>query len=150
MSLGSGGNQLFIHPLRWRESKSWNLLSTQNFHPPCNLLLLESNGVMEMLSIDGGEWFDDLWLIWQIDEIIRTNLFFRGERKKGVCERDFDQLVFFTGAGCDGILFAHPINENRVADSEVLVWHPIRDELEKAAADLQTFIENWWTGKLSV
>ena len=118
--------------------------------PSLQSLLLETNGIMEMLSIDGGEWFDDLWVIWQIDEIIRTNLFFRGERKKGVHEREFEQLLFFAGAGCDGILFAHPINQNREADPDVVIWHPIEDELTDAAPDLQTFLKNWWTGKLSV
>jgi hypothetical protein len=113
-------------------------------------LLQETNGVMEMLSIDGGEWLNDLWLIWPIDEITNENLFFRGEKKKGVYEREFDQLLFFTGAGCDGILFAHPINQNRHADSQVVVWHPIEDELTEVAPDLQTFLGDWCTGRLAV
>ena len=32
--------------------------------PSLQSLLLETNGVMEMLSIDGGEWSDDMWVIW--------------------------------------------------------------------------------------
>src|SRR5262249_7348481 len=113
-------------------------------------LLLETNGVMEMVSTDGGEWFNDLTLIWSIDEMIEKNLFFRKEKENGVYEREFDQLLFFSGAGCDGILFGHPTNENREANPEVVVWSPIGDELTNAAPDLQTFLENWCTGRLSV
>ncbi len=128
------------------------LESSLNTRIPSSLqsLLQETNGVMEMLSIDGGEWSNDLWLIWPIEEIIKENLFFRSEREKGVYEREFDQLVFFTSAGCDGILFAHSINQDRVAEPHVLVWHPIEDELAEIARTLKDFIEGWCTGKISV
>lgn len=33
-------------------------------------LLLETNGVMDRLAIDGGEWFDSMWLLWTVAELV--------------------------------------------------------------------------------
>src|SRR5438552_3310696 len=51
--------------------------------PSLRSLLLESNGVMQMLAIYDGQWFEDMWLLWTVREIIEQNRPFRAARAKG-------------------------------------------------------------------
>jgi len=111
-------------------------------------LLMETNGVMDMMAIDGGEWFKSMWLLWAIEEIVEQNRFNRS-REKGTYERDFDSLVFFAGAGTDGILFAFPA-EDGLCGPQVVVWHPIGDELDNLAPSLDEFLRGWLTSTISV
>jgi SMI1-KNR4 cell-wall len=103
-------------------------------------LLSETNGVMEMIAIDGGEWMNCEWLVWPIERIAN---------KEGVHDREFRNLVFFGGAGVDGILFAFPV-EDGVCAPRVVVWHPIMDELDDVAPSLEEFLRGWLTGTIAV
>ncbi|MBI1832962.1 MAG: SMI1/KNR4 family protein [Planctomycetes bacterium] len=38
-------------------------------------LLLETNGVISLLKIDDGEWFEDMWLFWPTSQIIHATCF---------------------------------------------------------------------------
>ena len=100
--------------------------------------------------IDGGDWFECMWLVWPTDQIIRENLLVRSEGAEGTYDSDLHDLLFFAGAGSDGILFAHPIAEDRIAALEVVVWHPIDDELTEIAPSLEEFVQGWLTGAISV
>src|SRR5262249_15115064 len=113
-------------------------------------LLLETNGVMELMAIDGGEWFASEWLLWAICEVIEQNLLYRADYVKGEHERDFRKLVFFANAGCDGILFGFPVMEDGVCAPRVVVWHPIMDELDELAPSLEDFLRGWLTGTITV
>jgi SMI1/KNR4 family protein SUKH-1 len=113
-------------------------------------LLLETNGVMDMLAIDGGEWFDSMWLLWTVTEILEQNLFYRAATEAGRYHRDFRPLIFFAGAGCDGILFGFPVMDDGVCAPRVMVWHPIMDELDEIAPSLEYFLRGWLTGAISV
>jgi cell wall assembly regulator SMI1 len=112
-------------------------------------LLLETNGVMDMMAIDGGEWFESMWLLWNIEEVIEQNRFHRAATEQGTYERDFRSLVFFAGAGTDGILFAFPV-ENGICAARVMVWHPVMDELDELAPSLEGFLQGWLTSTISV
>ncbi len=112
-------------------------------------LLLETNGVMDMMAIDGGDWFESMWLLWKIEEVVEQNRFFRTAHEEGKYERDFSHLVFFAGARTDGILFAFPVVDG-VCDSRVVVWHPIMDELDDLAPSLEEFLRGWLTSTISV
>jgi cell wall assembly regulator SMI1 len=113
-------------------------------------LLLESNGVMDMMSIDVGEWFASMWLLWTAAEIVERNLWYRAATENGTYERDFRSLVFFADAGSDGILFGFPVMEARVCSPRVMVWHPIMDELDGLAPSLEDFLKGWLTSTISV
>lgn len=113
-------------------------------------LLLETNGVLDMMAIDGGEWFDSMWLLWTIAELVEQNLFYRAATERGTYDQDFHQLVFFAGAGTDGILFAFPLMEDRACAPGVVVWHPIMDELDELAPSLEDFLSGWLTSTISV
>lgn len=113
-------------------------------------LLLESNGVMDMMAIDGGDWFDSIWLMWTVAEIVEQNLFYRAATEDGTYDRDVRELVFFAGAGCDGILFAFPVMEEGVCAPAIVAWHPIDDELQELAPSLEDFLQGWLTSTISV
>jgi cell wall assembly regulator SMI1 len=112
-------------------------------------LLLETNGVMDMMAIDGGEWFESMWLLWTIEEVVEQNRFYRAAVEEGTYDRHLRSLVFFAGAGTDGILFAFPV-EDGVCAPRVLVWHPIMDELDVLAPSLEGFLRRWLTSSVSV
>lgn len=113
-------------------------------------LLMDTNGVMDMMAIDGGKWFDSMWLLWAVTELVEQNLFYRAATEDGTYNRDFRQLVFFAGAGTDGILFGFPVMEARVCAPRVVVWHPIMDELDELAPSLEDFLTGWLTSTISV
>src|SRR5262245_11467142 len=46
-------------------------------------LLLETNGVMEMMAIDGGECFESMWLLWNIEEVVEQNRVRRAATQRG-------------------------------------------------------------------
>ena len=112
-------------------------------------LLLETNGVMDMMAIDGGDWFESIWLLWKIDEIVEQNRNYRAASAQGTYDRDFTSLVFFAGAGTDGILFAFPV-EDGVCAPRVVVWHPILDESYELAPSLEDFLRGWLTSTISL
>jgi hypothetical protein len=116
--------------------------ATLNATLPASLrsLLSETNGVREMIAIDGGEWISSGWLVRPIESIAD---------EEGVHDREFRGLVFFGGAGVDGILFAFPV-EDGVCAPRVVVWHPIMDELDEVAASLEDFLRGWLTGTIAV
>jgi len=113
-------------------------------------LLLETNGVMEMMMVAGGEWFDSQWLIWTVTDIIEQNSRCRGTIEEWNSTHDLRRLVFFAGAGCDGILFGSPVNEDDVCESRVVVWWPMRDEVREVAPSLEDFLSGWLTGRIAV
>lgn len=118
-------------------------------------LLLETNGILELMAIDGmvidgGDWFEAMWLLWNLAEIVEQNHFYRDAAEGGAYSRDFRRLAFFANAGCDGILFGFPMVEDRVCGPNVVVWSPIFDELEEVAPSLDDFLEGWVTGRISV
>ena len=113
-------------------------------------LLLETNGVMDMMAIDGGEWFDSMWLLWSVAEIVERNRFFRAATDDGTYARDFRKVVFFADAGSDGVLFGFPVIEDRACARRVAVWNPIMDELDELAPSLEDFLRGWLTATISV
>ena len=46
-------------------------------------LLLESNGVMEMIKFEGGRWHNGGWVLWSVAEIVKENLRCRAAIGKG-------------------------------------------------------------------
>jgi hypothetical protein len=113
-------------------------------------LLLETNGVKEMMAIDGvegGEWFVSGSLLWPIEEIVEWNRAYRTD--PGPYECEFRSLAFFAGAGVDGILFAFLV-EDGVCSPRVMVWHPIMDELDEVAPSLEDLLRGWLTGTITV
>lgn len=107
-------------------------------------LLLESNGVMDTLSVDGSEFFENLWLIWPVEMIQEENLKFRNS------DPNAPGLLFFASAGTDGILFGLPVSPNESPDGPVIAWYPLGERIVPLANSLSEFIEGWLTNQISV
>jgi hypothetical protein len=103
-----------------------------------------------MMAVDGGEWFDSMWVLWPIAEIVEQNRFYRAANEEGNNPRDFRALGFFAGAGCDGNLFGFPVADNLACEPSVVAWWPILDELEGVASTLDDFLKGWLTGGIAV
>jgi len=112
-------------------------------------LLLQTDGVVEEFLLDG-EWIESMWLIWSVTEILQANASYRSRQSGAFLDRNFHKLLFFTGAGVDGILFAHPVDTSAVAADQVLAWHPIEDNLTGTAPSIEGFVRGWLSGQISV
>jgi SMI1-KNR4 cell-wall len=116
-------------------------------------LLLETNGILEMLRIDDGEWFENLWFFWTTSDIIEENLHIRRatmhpyDDNRRYCPRA-DELLFFAGSGWTDVQLAYPVNGEGLAESRVVAWYPILNELIELAPDLAQFIEGWLSGTI--
>lgn len=104
-------------------------------------LLRESNGVRVTFGTP---------LVWSADEIARTNREMRDDPRYRETWMPFDHLLFFGGAGVDGILFAFPIIGGRIGRDRVYAWYPIEDNRELKADSLRDYVEGWLSGKLTV
>ena len=113
-------------------------------------LLLETNGVMAMLSVNKSNWFENMWLIFPIDEIVAENSRYRAGATDRPYQDNLHQVLFFAGAGCDGILFGFPMNPDLTCEQSVVVWHPMRDTLSSTAESLDAFIVGWLDGTIKV
>lgn len=122
-----------------------------NVRLPASLrsLLLESDGVMDMMSVDGGDWFDSMWLLWSLDAIAEQNSAIL-DAGDGMQKCGLRRMLFFAGAGADGILFGFPITDEGVCSPSVVVWHPIANEVDEVAESLEEFLRGWLTGAISV
>ncbi len=112
-------------------------------------LLMQSDGVMDMMSINGDEWFESMWLVWTVEELAKQNRYHRASRENLVSSRDFLHLLFFAGAGADGILFAFVV-EGGSCLPQVMAWHPITCEINEVAPSLDEFLKGWLTGTITV
>jgi hypothetical protein len=111
-------------------------------------LLLESNGIMGMMAMDSGDWFEEHWLIWTVAEVVKQNLWYRSASAKETYERDFSKVVFFADAGSDGILFGFPVTEGQACAPNIVVWYPIEDEIQDIASSVEDFIGKWLTNTI--
>ena len=111
--------------------------------PELRELLLETDGIMELIDVDGG-WIQSMWIIWRLDELRDRNIELRRERGEGRFPSD---ALAFAGAGADGILFVFDL---RTDTSEVFAWDPIDAQLVPKARSLREFLPGWVAGKIPV
>jgi hypothetical protein len=105
--------------------------------------LLEANGVMELINIDG-RWIESMWIMWTAEELCDRNIELRRQRDEG---RFPAGALAFADAGTDGVVFAFDL---QTPNFEVFAWHPITAECEVKARSLREFLPGWITGGISV
>jgi hypothetical protein len=102
-------------------------------------LLRESNGVDEQYGA----------LIWSVNRIIEENVSLRSYPDFKDLYMPFDCLLFVADAG-NGDLFGYSVLNGAIQKDDIFVWNHEDDSRTWVAPSLQTFIE-WWTGgKISV
>ncbi|PQO41232.1 hypothetical protein C5Y96_00515 [Blastopirellula marina] len=113
-------------------------------------LLLESDGVMDLLSVDGQVFFESLWLIWPIEMMRKENLHARESAMQDHAELGIGDTLFFASAGTDGILFGCPVSPSEVPDCPVVAWYSMEGYLVLLAGSLSEFIEGWLANRITV
>ena len=103
-------------------------------------LLSESNGVR-------GEY--DLRLLWSAEGIVQENLEMRTNVAYLENYMPFENLLFFADAG-NGDMFAFSIIQGVIKRPVIFVWDHEDDSRRCIAYSLQSFVERWLSGKLSI
>jgi hypothetical protein len=103
-------------------------------------LLLESNGI-------GDEYGDG---IMSAEHVTVCNLQMREDTEQDDLYMPFDHLLFFGGAG-NGDLFFYPIQGNgKINSPDIFVWNHENDNRQWVAKNLETFVEEWYGGRLHI
>lgn len=109
-------------------------------------LLLESDGVMQMMAVKEGEWFDESWTVWPIHEIVEQNRWHR----EHYADRRLSRFLFFSSAGADGIMFGFPAADEPQADLDVYAWYPDETDDKLLSNGLERFLIGWRRGDICV
>jgi hypothetical protein len=112
-------------------------------------LLLETNGVMDMMSVDGGKWSKSGWLLWPLEKIIKENLQIRSDDSLREMYMPLDCFLFFADAG-NGDLFAYTIVNGEIRSPDVFAWGHEDDTRPNVAPSLAQFIEGWMDGTIKL
>lgn len=113
-------------------------------------LLLESDGVMDMLSVDGQYFFESLWLIWPLEMMLAENQRYRDHVAKGGGNADSHGLLFFASAGTDGILFGLRLSPRGQSSCPVVAWYPMRNNATTVADSLAGYVTGWLQNQILV
>jgi hypothetical protein len=106
-------------------------------------LYLETGGVMDMMSVEGGEWFLNLWTVWPVDELVSHNLRLRSEAIPS-------GLLSFATAGVDGIYICFTQTGDLPFGSGVSAWNSFEKRVFDLAPSFADFITGWLNGTVSV
>jgi hypothetical protein len=117
--------------------------------PQQRSLVLETNGVMETMSVDGGEWFNSGWLLWPLEKIVEENLNIRSDSHYRKNYIPLDCFLFFADAG-NGDLFGYSIVNGEIRCGDVFAWGHENDSRPNIAPSLAQFVEGWNNGTITV
>ena len=109
-------------------------------------LLLESDGVMQMMAVKEGEWFDESWTVWSVHEIVEQNRWHR----EHYADRRLSRFLFFSSAGTDGIMFGFPAADEPQPDLDVYAWYPDETDDKLLSNGLEQFLTGWRHGDICV
>jgi hypothetical protein len=140
----------FYPPASERAIAEVQSLLGQRLPPDLIDLLRETNGVMNMMKLEKGEVMKTGWEIWPTERIEERNVWARSPETKKAYGVSFDDLLFFTGAGVDGILFAFAMSGDQFEQNGICAWYPIREIVRQVAQSLEDFVTEWVGGKMSL
>ena len=106
-------------------------------------LFLETNGIKDMMAVEGASWFVNQWTVWSIGEVVSQNLRLRSESIPP------GNLSFAT-AGVDGIYFCFLQNIEGAFGPEVSAWNSFEERVYGLAPSLDDFITGWLNGTIGV
>ncbi|MFD0697694.1 SMI1/KNR4 family protein [Paenibacillus sp. GCM10027628] len=130
----------FIEPCT--EDQLLNVEKTLNVEFPMELsdLLLESDGVQDQYGCD---------IIWSLERIEKDNIAFRVNPDFKDLYMPFDHLLFFSDAG-NGDQFAFAILNGKITKNDIYVWNHEDDSRSWISGSLNSFINGWLSGAISV
>ncbi|MDP7978518.1 SMI1/KNR4 family protein [Bacillus sp. WLY-B-L8] len=91
----------------------------------------------------------DLSLVWSAKLIQRENLYMR--RQEGVQEfhMPFASMLFVADAG-NGDLFGYCVQNGVIKNDDIYVWNHEDNSTTWVAHSLQSFIDGWYNGRISI
>jgi hypothetical protein len=91
----------------------------------------------------------ELALVWPVERIVEDNLHFRSNAQFAELYMPFDSLLFFAGAGTE--ISAHfRSSATLLAAQDVFVWDHENDSRRWVARSLQSYLEWWLSGKITI
>ena len=102
-----------------------------------------------LLECDGVDGRHGLGLVWPSARIIGDNLAFRANPEFAELYMPFDPLLFFADAG-NGDQFAFVITAGKVRRPDVFAWDHEDDSRRWVAPSLETYLEWWLRGDLTL
>jgi hypothetical protein len=103
-------------------------------------LLCESDGIEDKSGCG---------LIWPLSRIVQDNLAFRSNHEFKALYMSFDSLLFFADAG-NGDQFAYAITGGCITNPDIYIWNHENDSRSWVAGSLQSYLDGWLTGKMTV
>lgn len=103
-------------------------------------LLNETNGVFDEYGCS---------FIWTVEQILEENLNVRNFEDFKDLYMPFDCLLFFADGG-NGDLFGYAILNGVIQKDDIYVWNHENDSRTWVAPSLETFIEWWNNGTITV
>lgn len=143
----------------WRERiRGWS--PSAEFSPPCTAEALARtetelgvalpSALRELLlESDGVQGEHGLGLVWPIEQIRADNLVFRTHPEFPQLYMPFDPLLFFADAG-NGDQFAFVILAGEITRNDVFVWDHESDSRSWVAPTLESYLDWWLSGKLTL
>ncbi len=147
---GTGSHPVFSPPASILDVEAAEKHLTTRFPETLKSILSESDGVMDQLSVDGGPYFDNMWLLWPVRQIVDENLEFRKHIRETSSNHDGHNLVFIASAGVDGILFGFESTDKLSEDCPIVSWHPVGKRICRVADSVADFLDGWLCNRISV
>lgn len=108
---------------------------------PLLKILKVSNGVH-------GEY--ELGLIWDLNRLVTDNLYFWNNTDFADSYMPFNHLLFIGDAGNGDQFFLPLVKREFPVKEDVYVWNHVDDSRTWIATSIQTYLEGWLEGRISV
>ncbi len=105
---------------------------------------------MDQLSVDGSPFFDNLWVVWPVRQIVDENIAFRRSAIEKRLNCAGQEVVYIASAGVDGILFGIEATFKQRDDAQIVSWYPIGQRTSCLADTLGGFLDGWLCNRISV
>ncbi len=109
-------------------------------------LLAETNGVTETMEVQG-ELKSIGWIVFALDEIRRTNESHRTTLNEAWPDIRFEDFLFFSSPGVDGLLYAFVVDGTHCRDDDIVIWYPLDNLIKNIASSLEEFLSLRIRGK---
>jgi hypothetical protein len=102
--------------------------------------------LIDLTAVENGDWFEENWLIWPVDEIVSRNRWMRSTYS----DRDLGRYAFFASPGVDGIMYGCPCLKTPTPEPVVFAWYPDTTPDKHLIDTLEGFVRGAIDGGITV
>ena len=99
-------------------------------------LMLETNGILASGYTK---------LVYNIDDVVERNNFYRTDETILSTYMTLDSLFFFGSPQVDGLQYGFSVVQKQIQD-HIFIWDPMEDTRTRISLSLKSFIERWYKG----